>query len=797
MASTNPPQQAAQQAAHAALYSYLQREDGDGLHRQVSDRGKASASPFMRQESAPAVSRVQSITASKEVARRAQIDFWELHRLLGERYEADMKQRSISKCSSPPMSAVPDAIIGKPLPSPTGLQPAGLQPAPGVPALKRQQSSLAAFKRRDSEASLMPVESDGNVPTPGGIAQVGFRDSASFQVSGAFKRRSSADSEVSSFHPLRCWTVRARTLSGRKKSVKSSTINSAQNLTDSAKNSAMKQSTEKEVSSCQGHWSSLVGKPMSPTGGFRSVWDFIGLLLLMKDTVDLPLLLVDVHLGELMPFWGLLSTMGTFYWCCDIFLAFNTGYLRKGELVLDRRSIAMHYLRTWFLIDLSVTLVDVALEFISDLFDESAYTVQFFRFLRVLRMLRLGKVGQISAFFQDKLESEVAFMEFSLFLVVLCMMLTEHVIACFWLGVGSLEENGESWKSRASLSDSSIMIQYLGSLRWSLAQLGIGSTNIEAATTAEGYYTVFACFVSLIIFSTVISSMTSLVSALHGSRMEEMAQFGILRRFLRQNNIKVDLGQRILRFLEFRYHERASTASAVHTPLVLAMLPAALNAELQFARYRDHLMKLAFLEQLVNGDDEDSISMPNPRMSAHHEKIMHKMAVQAIGILDTAESDTVFYAGQDAEHAVFSLLGTFRYQQGNLAAVNVEHGKWLSEACLWTVWCYVGDLSSVSFTRMVMIHADEFGKCIGSDADLQRHAHAYCIEYLEALNGLQELTDLWQYQPLKSDDEEKAKRQGFRRDLAAGDGVVDGAITSQDCLLSRVWRTDFSLYVAN
>ncbi|OLP81303.1 Potassium voltage-gated channel subfamily H member 2 [Symbiodinium microadriaticum] len=497
-----------------------------------------------------------------------------------------------------------------------------------------------------------------------------------------------------------------------------------------------------------------MGKPMSPTGGFRSVWDFIGLLLLMKDTVDLPLLLVDVHLGQLMPFWGLLSTMGTFYWCCDIFLAFNTGYLRKGELVLDRTSIAIHYLRTWFLIDLSVTLVDVALEFISDLFDESAYTVQFFRFLRVLRMLRLGKVGQISAFFQDKLESEVAFMEFSLFLVVLSMMLTEHVIACFWLGVGSLDESGESWMSRASLSDSSIMIQYLGSLRWSLAQLGIGSTNIEAATTAEGYYTVFACFVSLIIFSTVISSMTSLVSALHGSRMEEMTQFGILRRFLRQS---YDGGL-------FGYHERASTASAVHTPPVLGMLPSALNAELQFARYRDHLMKLAFLEQLVSGDDEDSMTMPVPRMNAHHEKIMHKMAVQAIGILDTAESDTVFYAGQDAEHAVFSLLGTFRYQQGNLAAINVEHGKWLSEACLWTVWCYVGDLSSVSFTRMVMIHADEFGKCIGSDADLQRHAHAYCIEYLEALNGLEELTDLWQYQPSKSDDEEKVEARNTEAD---------------------------------
>ncbi|CAE7220484.1 Kcnh2 [Symbiodinium natans] len=550
------------QVPQAQLFSYLPHSEDGKPVRQISETVPSQAphshSPFNRQESAPASSGFARRQISAPTA--PMMDFWELHRLLGERYEADVKRH--------PGGAVPHSSLGErsaqqlaERSAQIGLSPKMPAGGPGATAmLKRQPSSLAALrKRRDSELSFAGVDSDAGNPASG---HVGF-GSTSFQLTSAFKRRSSDDSEVSSFHPLRCWTVRSRSTSGRHKSVKTSTVNSATNpASSSSKKLKGNGSVEGEALDASEQRCIL-----SPNGGFRSVWDFVGLVLLMKDTVDLPLMLVHVYLNELMPFWGTLSTLSVFYWCFDIILAFNTGYLRKGEMVWSRRSIAFHYLRTWFLIDISVTFVDLSLEFLA--FAESAAAVQFFRFLRVLRMLRLGKVGQISAFFQDKLESEVAFMEFSLFLVVLSMMLTEHVIACFWLGVGSLEDGGKSWRQRSSLDQESVMMQYLASMRWSLAQLGIGSTNIEAVTTAEGYYTVFVAFVSVIIFSTVISSMTSLVSALHGSRMEEMAQFGILRRFLRQNNIPASLSQRILRFLEFRYHERASTASSSNTPDVL------------------------------------------------------------------------------------------------------------------------------------------------------------------------------------------------------------------------------------
>ncbi|CAE7622325.1 KCNH4 [Symbiodinium sp. CCMP2592] len=126
---------------------------------------------------------------------------------------------------------------------------------------------------------------------------------------------------------------------------------------------------------------------------------------------------------------------------------------------------------------------------------------------------------------------------------MIVMMLLEHVIACFWFGLGRMESSSGTWLTHSAVADGSFANQYTYSLRWALGQLGIGSTEIEALTEAEGYYSIAVAFVSIIIFATVLSSMTSLVSALHSRRTEEMRQFGLLKRFLRQNRIPKSLIQ--------------------------------------------------------------------------------------------------------------------------------------------------------------------------------------------------------------------------------------------------------------
>jgi hypothetical protein len=64
----------------------------------------------------------------------------------------------------------------------------------------------------------------------------------------------------------------------------------------------------------------------------------------------------------------------------DLVLNFFTAYKRKAYLVTDNRSIALYYLRTWFVVDLIASLpLD-----------------QFFSFNRLLRMVRLAKLFRLA-----------------------------------------------------------------------------------------------------------------------------------------------------------------------------------------------------------------------------------------------------------------------------------------------------------------------------------------------------------------------------------------------------------------
>ena len=81
--------------------------------------------------------------------------------------------------------------------------------------------------------------------------------------------------------------------------------------------------------------------------------------------------------------------------------------------------------------------------------------------MRLFRVVRLGKLTRVAAFLRDQFESPMASIQFNLMLVMIGMMLVEHVLACCWLGVGTLSsEPTITWLKSSGLSDSPIMVQY-------------------------------------------------------------------------------------------------------------------------------------------------------------------------------------------------------------------------------------------------------------------------------------------------------------------------------------------------
>lgn len=658
--------------------------------------------------------------------------FWELHRKLGERYKADIQQRGgkVLKTSSSITSAQGQILshagsrrtVDEANESFRYSERSGLMVSERLAA--SHASALAASRNTPLAASGTEIakSKSNSLEDPPEVDLPQSRAAPHVEVRSSRLSKSSEFSEEHIFVPRMEWLQKSKSLTTRRKSRVSLTGDLSQSLPTGP---ILQEKTKPWYRRLE-----VNRIVLSPTGNFRSFWDAIGILILVKDTFGIPMQLVDVDVATIFPPWEIVTYFSVIYWCFDSFFSFFTGYLEKGTLITDCRTIACHYLQTWFLIDISISIIDLLLEFGSFDVGDSATATRFLRFLRLFRMLRLGKVSRVSAFLQDQFESEVASIQFSLALVMVAMILVEHVIACVWFGLGGTD--GRTWLTVFGYQENTFFEKYYACVRWALAQLGFGATAIEAVSETEGMYSNVVGFISLVTSSSVISSMTSLVGALHRSRSEETQQLGQLRRFLRQNQVDPGLSERIMRFLQYTYHERASSAG--DNPAILSLLSVQLQNELQFERYRHCLDRILFLRRLMDQED----------LSTQHGQVLQKISMTVV-VVDAAEGDTVFAAGGLADACFFILQGSLRYTQMERAPLTLENAGMAAEIALWTEWNFIGDLVSTSFSKIAGLETEDFCKCILSSPDLQHEAHGYAAEYVEALNELEILSDLWRF----------------------------------------------------
>ncbi|CAE7437179.1 Kcnh6 [Symbiodinium natans] len=341
----------------------------------------------------------------------------------------------------------------------------------------------------------------------------------------------------------------------------------------------------------------------------------------------------------------------------------------------------------------------------------------------------------------EQIATEAGIIQFGILRVIAKVFLLQHLIACGWWGVGNAvffeNTSGRSWIASFAMDgpDVTFEYQYTTCLHWAFAQLGMGSVEgIEAVNTEERSFCIAVAFTCLISFSTLVSTVTSLMSNLQKAQDEEQQLFSDLRRFLNQNDIPIDLSQRVTRFLQHAYRARTSR-TADSEVAIFGLLSKPLYAELQFTRYKDCLFGLTLLRRILINDDA--------RYQA--ETVAQKLAVKALTTVQLAQNDIVFNRGTVADTTYFSLddnLRYFHYIQDEDVANSIQ----IAEVALWTPWVYIGDLVSSDMSGLVAIDVEAFCTCVGEMQETQQQAIFLAQSIVAAINDLEVLSDLWTYQ---------------------------------------------------
>uniref|UniRef100_A0A3Q3BMG3 Potassium voltage-gated channel, subfamily H (eag-related), member 8 n=1 Tax=Kryptolebias marmoratus TaxID=37003 RepID=A0A3Q3BMG3_KRYMA len=237
---------------------------------------------------------------------------------------------------------------------------------------------------------------------------------------------------------------------------------------------------------------------------FKAGWDWLILLATFYVAVTVPYNVCFIGDDDDLTRSTTVSDIGVeILFIIDIVFNFRTTYVSKsGQVIFDARQICIHYLTTWFIIDLVAALpfdLLYAVKVISSIFSPVS-VVHLLKTVRLLRLLRL----------LQKMDRYSQHSTVVLTLLMSMFALLAHWMACIWYIIGKMEmERGFDTNTRIVTSlrlespyftmgevnvtgnGPSIRSVYIASLYFTLSSLtSVGFGNVSANTDAEKIFSV-------------------------------------------------------------------------------------------------------------------------------------------------------------------------------------------------------------------------------------------------------------------------------------------------------------------
>ncbi|KAM9617241.1 voltage-gated inwardly rectifying potassium channel KCNH3 isoform 4-T4 [Morphnus guianensis] len=355
-------------------------------------------------------------------------------------------------------------------------------------------------------------------------------------------------------------------------------------------------------------------------GAFKAGWDGLILLATLYVAVTVPYS-VCVGAGSEE---GLPAARGPPSACdlcveilfmLDIILNFRTTFVSKsGQVVLEPRAVARHYLAGWFLLDL-VAALPFDLLAACRVNYVGAHLLKTVRLLRLLRLLpNLDRYSQYSAVV--------------LALLMVVFGLLAHWVACGWFFLGQREVEGSptalpeiGWLQELArrletpyylarrncstggagngtglgancsgswglLGGPSLRSAYITSLYFALSSLtSVGFGNVSANTDTEKIFSICTMLVGALMHAVVFGNVTAIIQRLYARRFLYHSRTRDLHDYIRIHRIPRPLKRRILEYFQSTW----AANNGIDTAELLQSLPEELRADIALHLHKELL----------------------------------------------------------------------------------------------------------------------------------------------------------------------------------------------------------------
>ncbi|XP_059538761.1 potassium voltage-gated channel subfamily H member 3 isoform X4 [Myotis daubentonii] len=313
----------------------------------------------------------------------------------------------------------------------------------------------------------------------------------------------------------------------------------------------------------------------------------------------------------------------------DIVLNFRTTFVSKsGQVVFAPKSICLHYVTTWFLLDVIAALpFDLLHAFKVNVYF-GAHLLKTVRLLRLLRLLpRLDRYSQYSAVV--------------LTLLMAVFALLAHWVACVWFYIGQQEiessaselpeigwlqelarrletpyylvgrspaaanssDQSDNCSSEANrtglelLGGPSLRSAYITSLYFALSSLtSVGFGNVSANTDTEKIFSICTMLIGALMHAVVFGNVTAIIQRMYARRFLYHSRTRDLRDYIRIHRIPKPLKQRMLEYFQATW----AVNNGIDTTELLQSLPDELRADIAMHLHKE-VLQLPLFEAASRG----------------------------------------------------------------------------------------------------------------------------------------------------------------------------------------------------
>ena len=343
---------------------------------------------------------------------------------------------------------------------------------------------------------------------------------------------------------------------------------------------------------------------LHPQSGFRKVWNFVVVGLLIYTALVMPFRLAFSDSDDIG--WFCTERVVDSLFFIDVMLTCITGVeVDDGSTLMNPAAIFFKYARSWLLLDLFACVPFSMIDEGNSTAPTEGYNglirlvrlPRLYRLLRIARLYRLvikGKLSETLERIQDFLEINRGMTKVFYFAITVLMSI--HISGCLYYYMAKIQDFGpDTWVSKSLLLDQPLASQYIAALYWACYTLTtVGYGELSGWTDIERIYSmIWMCF-SVGFYSFTIGSLTSILSHLNSRNNILTIKLNAADQMVREGRLSNQLKVRLRRAI--RINSQRAELDTGDKQMMFDSLPKKLRYEVSMAMYEGAAAKIPFFQ---------------------------------------------------------------------------------------------------------------------------------------------------------------------------------------------------------